>query len=74
MSVTHPRPALSRYQDAIMDRMNAGESFGDVEDAIDIADLTEDEKAALWLLAFSMRDPRDQRRDARAYLTHLAYA
>jgi hypothetical protein len=49
--------------------MNAGEPFGEVEDAIGaIADLTDDEKAALWLYAFSLRDPAHQQQDARAHL------
>jgi hypothetical protein len=49
--------------------MKTGETFGDVEDAIDdVADLTLDQKAALWLFAFSLRDPAEQRLDARSHL------
>ena len=33
------------------------------------AELTEDEKAALWLMAFSMRDRREQRQSAAAHLS-----
>ena len=57
------------YRDAVTELMEAGEPFGAVEDAIDQAPhLTEDVKAALWLLAFSMREPCEQLRDARAHL------
>ena len=49
--------------------MEAGEPFGDVEDSInEITDLNEDQKAALWLLAFSLRDRTQQQRDALAHL------
>jgi hypothetical protein len=41
-----------------------------VEDAIDAARLSQRHKAALWLLAWSLRDPATQRRDAR----HMAKA
>ena len=53
--------------------MDTGESFGDVEYAIDEADgLSLDQKAALWLFAFSLRDPEVQRLDARAHLAAVA--
>lgn len=42
-----------------------GERFARVEDAIDAAPFSEGHKAALWLLAWSLRDPSSQRRDAR---------
>jgi hypothetical protein len=49
--------------------MDSGERFADLEDAIDeIVCLTLDQKAALWLFAFSLRDQRSQQRDARAFL------
>jgi hypothetical protein len=70
MSGTYPRRALASYRDAVEELMEGGESFGDVEDAIDdVIDLTQDQKAALWLFAFSLRDPIQQRLDARAHLT-----
>ena len=69
MSETYAGPALASYRDSVTVLMQAGEPFGKVEDAIDqVADLTDDAKAALWLLAFSMRDPSDQVRTARAHL------
>jgi hypothetical protein len=61
--------ALTRCRDAVKDLINAGESFGDVEQAIDgVVGITMDQKAALWLFAFSLRDQDDQQRDARAHL------
>jgi hypothetical protein len=42
-----------------------GVAFARVEDAIDAAWFSEAHKAALWLLAWSLRDASLQRRDAR---------
>ncbi len=39
---------------------------------IDEAELTEEEKAALWLFAWSMRDQRAQRRETRGLLAYLS--
>jgi hypothetical protein len=66
------RPALLRYRDCVTDLMSAGKPFSQVEETIDAAELREDQKAGLWLLAFSMRDPREQRADALAHLAFLA--
>ena len=53
---------LAGYRDAVAALIQAGEPFGEIEQAIDGAtDLTEDERAALWLFAFLLRD-RDRRR------------
>jgi hypothetical protein len=41
-----------------------GSAFAQVEEAIDAAPFSQDHKAALWLLAWSLRDPALQRRDA----------
>jgi hypothetical protein len=72
MSGTQLRPVLARYRDAVAERIKAGEPFGHVEDAIDkVEDLSQDEKAALWLFAFSLREPAEQQLDARAYLYAL---
>jgi hypothetical protein len=69
MSGTQRSPAFACYRDAVTERIEAGEPFGAVEDAIDaVAELTMDQKAALWLLAFSLRDPAEQQLDARAHL------
>lgn len=45
--------------------MHEGTPFARVEDAIDAAEFPQYHKAALWLLAWSLRDPAIQRRDAR---------
>jgi hypothetical protein len=73
MSGTHiSRAPLTSYRDAVTELLEGGEKFGDVEDAIDeVAELTQDEKAALWLFAFSLRDPAEQRFDARAHIAAL---
>ena len=72
MRGTQRRSSLSSYRDTVTELITAGEPFGDVEDAIDeVEHLTMNEKAALWLLAFSLRDPADQQLDARAHLAAL---
>jgi hypothetical protein len=63
------RRTLASYRDTVTELMDAGESFGDIEDAIDeVVGLTLNQKAALWLFAFSLRDPEAQQLDARAHL------
>jgi hypothetical protein len=45
------------YRDAVTDLMRAGEPFDEVEDVIDdLPGVTIEEKDALWLLAFSLRE------------------
>ena len=61
--------SLASYRDAVTELMDTGETFNDVEDAIDEIDaLTLDQKAALWLFAFSLRDREVQQLVARAHL------
>jgi hypothetical protein len=61
MSETQPAPTLVSYRDRVTELIDAGEPFGAVEDAIDASlGITGDAKAALWLLAFSMCDRREQ--------------
>ena len=77
MSGTHSRPALASYRDAVTKLIAEGTPLGDIEDAINAhAGLTEDQKAALWLFAFSLRDRSERQRDARAHLStvHVAVA
>ena len=72
MRGTHRVRALATYRDAVAERIRGGERFGAVEDSIDkVADLTQDEKAALWLYAFSLRPALEQQLDARAHLASL---
>lgn len=73
MSASYSSSDMAGYRDSVTQLVEAGEEFGDIEYAIDaVAELTEDQKAALWLLAFSMRDPNEQQRDARAYLSSVS--
>jgi hypothetical protein len=63
---------LAAHRDAVAEWISRGLPFGEVEEAIDdVPDLTTDEKAALWLFAFSLRDPAQQQLDARAHLAAL---
>ena len=72
MSGTQLRPVLASYCDAVAGWIKAGEPFGYVEDVIDtVDDLSQDEKAALWLFAFSLREPAEQQSVARAHLYAL---
>ena len=56
MRTTHSKGSYSTYRDGVVTLMEAGEPFGEVEEAIERTDLEQDEKAALWLFAFSSRD------------------
>ena len=68
MSGTQPRPALASYRDTVTELFRAGEAFDEIEIAIDeVADLSRDEKASLWLFAFSLRDKFEQRRVTQAH-------
>ena len=60
-------PSLGYHQDVVEGMMGASEPFGAVEDFInEAAVLNVDQKAALWLLAWSLRSSLVQRREARA--------
>jgi hypothetical protein len=70
----HPatvRPQMALYQHEVEDLMTTATPFGEIEDAIDAAPITVDRKAALWLLAWSLREPFLQRRQARETLALL---
>ena len=70
MSGTHLRPALASYRDSVAGLMKGGEPFGRIENVIDdCAELNQEQKAALWLFAFSLRDRAEQQLDARAHLS-----
>jgi hypothetical protein len=59
-------PISSDRADEQVEKMvDRGTAFARVEDAIDAAALSSDHKGALWLLAWSLREPEAQRRDAR---------
>ena len=60
--------SCDRGHEQVEDMVERGVPFGHVEDAIDGARLSQAHKAALWLFAWSLRDPTLQRRDARLTL------
>jgi hypothetical protein len=73
MNAIQQGSSLATYRDAVQELMDSGERFADLEDAIDeIVCLTLDQRAALWLFAFSLRDQRKQQLDARAFLAAVA--
>jgi alkylhydroperoxidase family enzyme len=63
---------IADSRDEVERMMSVGESFGAIETMIDEAQLNEEEKAALWLFAWSMRDKREQRRETRGLLAYLS--
>jgi hypothetical protein len=70
----HTAPTLGYHQDVVEGMMNAREPFGEVETFIDEATALDlGEKAALWLLAWSLREGWIQQREAQAMLTSLAW-
>ncbi len=72
MSGTQQQSALASHRDVVTEQLRAGAPFGDIEDSIDaVDDLSMDEKAALWLFAFSLRDPSEQQLEARTHLAAL---
>ena len=68
------QPDIETMRRDVERRMLRGERFADVEDVLSASDLADDEKAALWLLAWSFLHPRAQRREAIAHLERLSAA
>ena len=66
--------SFDRSQAQVEAMMKRGIAFSHVEDAIDTAQLSTDHKAALWLLAWSLRSRRQQREDARFLVAAVAAA
>ena len=63
------RPALAGFRDTVTELTAEGRPLDDVQDAIDAQPaLSEDQKANLWLFAFSLRDRSENRRQAQALL------
>lgn len=60
MNATPTPTTYASYRDTVRDLIQAGESFGEIEQAIDSTDLREDAQDALWLFAFSMRHQPDK--------------
>ena len=61
-------PSFDQNQEQVEAMMEQGTTFSDVEDVIDASELSTVHKAALWLLAWSLRDIEEQRQDARLTL------
>lgn len=57
--------SLDRANEQVESMILQGTPFARVEASINDAPLSQNHKAALWLLAWSLRDPAVQRRDAR---------
>jgi hypothetical protein len=60
------------YRHRVEQLVTSGRPFCDIEGVIDAAPLRNDQKAALWLLAWSYQEPELQRRMARETLAALA--
>ena len=58
------RGSYRTYRDGVSTLMEAGEPFDEVEVAIEHTDLEQDEKAALWLFAYTSQDRRVPTDDA----------
>lgn len=70
-----PMAGIDEFRSEIDARMRRGHSFTSLEDeVIDPSDLSEDEKSALWLYAWSFVGRRAQRREARAHMARLTEA
>lgn len=72
MSATPPKHRFSRYRDEVKEQVEAGDPFSEVEEVIELAELAQDEKDALWLMAFSMRDVDEQHSNASGRLAVVA--
>lgn len=69
MGPAHVRPALAGFRDKVTELTDEGLPLGDVQAAINAQPaLTEDQRAALWLFAFSLRDRSEKQRQGRALL------
>ena len=62
---------FDQSQEQVEAMMEQGTTFSDVEDVIDASELSTVHKAALWLLAWSLRDVEQQRQDARLTLASV---
>jgi hypothetical protein len=75
MSGTHARPDLASYRDQVTELIEEGAAFGAVEAAIEAqAGLTADQKGALWLFVFSLRDRAEQQPELERKLSDVVEA
>ena len=69
MGAAQGRPALAGFRETVRELTEDGLPLGDVEIAINAQPaLTQDQKAALWLFAFSLGDRSEKERQGRALL------
>jgi hypothetical protein len=69
MGAAQARPALAGFRDKVIELTKQGLPLADVEDAINAQPaLSEDQRAALWLFAFSLRDRSEKQRLARTLM------
>jgi hypothetical protein len=69
MGAAQGRPALAGFRDTVRELTKQGLPLGDVEDAIEAQRaLSEDQRAALWVFAFSLRDRSEKQRLGRTLL------
>ena len=61
-------PPFALYREEVERMADAPTPFGELEDAIDETELATDEKAALWMLAWSLIGPEIQREETEAKL------
>jgi hypothetical protein len=64
--------SFERASEQLEGMVQQGTAFAQVEDVIDAARLSERHKAALWLLAWSLREPSLQHREARLMVAAFA--
>ncbi len=62
----------AEYRHHVEQLVASGRPFADIEGLIEAAPLRNDQKAALWLLAWSYQEPEIQRTLARETLAALA--
>ena len=55
-------PSFGAVRERVEAQLEAGEPFADAEATIDASRLPEDERAALWLVAWSLNECRDELR------------
>jgi hypothetical protein len=60
--------SFDQSQEQVEAMTEQGAVFSDIEDVIDASGVSTVHKAALWLLAWSLRDVEQQRQDARLTL------
>jgi hypothetical protein len=63
---------VAKYQNRVERLARLSRPFDEIEAVIEASPLTSDQKAALWLLAWSYQDRRSQRRIAHETLAATA--